>query len=168
MRRSVERGASAVEFALIVPVLLALLFGIIDFGFWFADSINVRQGVREGARIGSVATPNNVGNSDSCGLASGGSPNMRRLACKTKAMIGAVSGPAYVKVDAPASWSQGESLLVCGMVQANGVTGVSPLPRGGIVRSKVVMSVELATPGQTEADASTSLPAGLNWNWCVR
>ncbi len=45
-----ERGASAVEFAIILPVLMVLIFGIIDYGFFFFDSIGLRQGSREAAR----------------------------------------------------------------------------------------------------------------------
>src|SRR5687768_15944686 len=45
-----DRGAAAVEFALVVPILLALMVGIVDYGLWFGDSLNARQGVDEGAR----------------------------------------------------------------------------------------------------------------------
>ena len=33
----------------------ALVFGIIDYGLWFSDSLSTRQGVREAARQGVVA-----------------------------------------------------------------------------------------------------------------
>ncbi|MGO4360840.1 TadE/TadG family type IV pilus assembly protein [Terrabacter sp. RAF57] len=45
-----ERGASAVEFALVAPVLLALVLGIIEFGNWFNQQITVTSAAREGAR----------------------------------------------------------------------------------------------------------------------
>ena len=50
-----ERGAAAVEFALVVPVLVALLLGILDYGMIFTDSVSVRNGVREAARKGVVS-----------------------------------------------------------------------------------------------------------------
>jgi TadE-like protein len=53
-RRSDERGAVAVEFALILPVLAAMVFGIIEFGFFFAQSASLAHGAREGARMGVV------------------------------------------------------------------------------------------------------------------
>jgi len=34
----------------VAPLLFIMLFGIIDYGIWFADSIGMRQGVREAAR----------------------------------------------------------------------------------------------------------------------
>ena len=44
------RGAAAVELALVSTILFTLLFAIVDYGLWFNDSLNTRQGVREGAR----------------------------------------------------------------------------------------------------------------------
>ena len=54
-RRRGEKGASAVEFALVLPVLLAILFGIIEFGFVFNNQISLNQAVREGARVDAVS-----------------------------------------------------------------------------------------------------------------
>jgi len=49
-----DEGASAVEFALILPLLLVLLFGIIDYGWWFGETLGLRSGVREVARLAAV------------------------------------------------------------------------------------------------------------------
>ena len=49
-----ERGAAAVEFAIILPVLLLVMFGIIEFGTLMYDQIMVTNAAREGARWGSV------------------------------------------------------------------------------------------------------------------
>jgi len=49
-----ERGASMVEFALVAPLLLILLFGIMESGWSFSHLLEVRHGAREGARL--VAT----------------------------------------------------------------------------------------------------------------
>ncbi len=45
-----ERGASAVEFGLIVPLLLVLLVGIIEFGHAFQVQGTLSAAAREGAR----------------------------------------------------------------------------------------------------------------------
>lgn len=50
----VERGASAVEFALILPVLLTIVFGLIEFGFVFNAQISLAQATREGVRVAAV------------------------------------------------------------------------------------------------------------------
>ena len=50
-----ERGQSLVEFALVVPVLLLLLFGIIDFGASFLTaSLTIDHAGREAARAASI------------------------------------------------------------------------------------------------------------------
>ena len=49
-----ECGAAIVEFAIIFPVLIVLLFGMIDFGRAFFIRNNLVAAVREGARVGSV------------------------------------------------------------------------------------------------------------------
>jgi Flp pilus assembly protein TadG len=50
-----ERGAAAVEFALVVPILLLLTFGIISFGFMLSFRQSVSQAAAEGARAAAVA-----------------------------------------------------------------------------------------------------------------
>jgi Flp pilus assembly protein TadG len=45
-----ERGAAAVEFALVVPVLLLLLLGIIEFGRAYNTQISLTHAARETAR----------------------------------------------------------------------------------------------------------------------
>jgi len=45
-----ERGAAAVEFALILPVFIILLFGIIEFGAAYNAQILVTNAAREAAR----------------------------------------------------------------------------------------------------------------------
>ena len=49
-----QRGATAVEFAIIAPVLFMIIFGIIGFGIAFMQLQTIRGAVREGARISAV------------------------------------------------------------------------------------------------------------------
>ena len=49
-----ERGASAVEFALVVIPLLMVIAGIVNFGFVFAQQLSLDNAVRAGARAGVV------------------------------------------------------------------------------------------------------------------
>ena len=50
----IEEGQNIVEFALLLPVLMWILMGIIQFGFIFAIYITLNNSVREGARWGSI------------------------------------------------------------------------------------------------------------------
>lgn len=52
-----DRGAAAVEFAIVLPLFLTLVLGTIDFGYFFYVSEVVTNAAREGARAGSVADP---------------------------------------------------------------------------------------------------------------
>lgn len=49
-----ERGASAVEFAIIASLLLLILFGTVTFGLVFNRYQGLQASAREGARIGSL------------------------------------------------------------------------------------------------------------------
>ena len=60
MRRRTDEGAAAVEMALLLPILLIIVFGIIDFGRAYNTQIALTQGAREGVRglaLGTVTDP---------------------------------------------------------------------------------------------------------------
>src|SRR3989304_8387826 len=59
MKKSIRReeGATAVEFALVFPLLCLLVFGIIAFGIAFMQLQTARGAVREGARAAAVYSP---------------------------------------------------------------------------------------------------------------
>ena len=46
-----QRGAELIEFALVLPLLLLLVLGIVDFGFLFQRLEVVTNAAREGARL---------------------------------------------------------------------------------------------------------------------
>ncbi|MGZ8757870.1 MAG: TadE family protein [Aeromicrobium sp.] len=150
------------EFALVSLIFFPLLFGMIDYGLWFNDSLNARQGVREGARMGVVGAF-----SDGTSACDSQTGDMAKLKCNTKNQVGSMSGPTYVmaKVD-PLGWGKGKPLIVCAMVKANGVTGLVPLPNDRIIRSKTRMSIELSTALTGATSASDAPPSGADWSWC--
>jgi hypothetical protein len=49
-----HKGSTAVEFALVFPVFLILVFGIIDFGRYFFVQHTIQYATREGARFALV------------------------------------------------------------------------------------------------------------------
>jgi Flp pilus assembly protein TadG len=53
-RRTLESGQTLAEFALVVPLLLLLVFGTIEFGRVLNAYIVVTNGAREGARYGAT------------------------------------------------------------------------------------------------------------------
>lgn len=50
-----DRGAAAVEFALVVPLLLALVFSIVDLGFAINRYTVLNNATREGVRAASLS-----------------------------------------------------------------------------------------------------------------
>jgi Flp pilus assembly protein TadG len=47
-----NKGAAAVEFAIVLPLLILILFGIIEFSVAFFDKAVITNASREGARVG--------------------------------------------------------------------------------------------------------------------
>jgi len=68
-RSNREKGASLVEFAVVLPLLLLLLFGIMEMGWLFAQQVEVRNAAREGARMAVVDYPQ-PGDGDSSAIVS--------------------------------------------------------------------------------------------------
>ena len=52
--RSRDRGASLVEFALVIPLLTLFLFGIVQFGIAYDKQQSINSGAREGARLAAL------------------------------------------------------------------------------------------------------------------
>ncbi|MBS0265744.1 MAG: pilus assembly protein [Planctomycetes bacterium] len=55
-RRNLRRGAAAIEFAIVLPVLLVALLGMTDFGRFSYTAVAVANAARSGAEYGSMNT----------------------------------------------------------------------------------------------------------------
>ena len=53
-----QRGAAAVEFAVVLPLLVVLVFGMIEFGIMFYNKAVITNASREGARAGITGLTN--------------------------------------------------------------------------------------------------------------
>ncbi|MBO1267217.1 TadE/TadG family type IV pilus assembly protein [Arthrobacter cavernae] len=67
-----ERGAVAVEFALVAPILLLIIVAIVEFSFFYNLQISVTQAAREAART--MAVTNDSGKAQAAGVA--GAPSI--------------------------------------------------------------------------------------------
>ena len=61
-----RRGSAAVEFALVMPVLMAILMGIIDYGWFYLKESLVADALRVGVRAGSLQAPADEDASGAC------------------------------------------------------------------------------------------------------
>src|SRR5437016_8854858 len=50
-----EQGQTMVEFAVVLPILIVLLFGIVQFGILFNNYVTLTDAVRAGARAAAVS-----------------------------------------------------------------------------------------------------------------
>jgi Flp pilus assembly protein TadG len=57
-REARDSGAAAVEFALVLPVLLLVVFAIIDFGRMYWEQVTLTSAAREGVRIAALGESN--------------------------------------------------------------------------------------------------------------
>ncbi|RKO25566.1 pilus assembly protein [Pseudarthrobacter phenanthrenivorans] len=55
MPEASERGAAAVEFAIILPVLLTLVLGIMEFGRAYNTQLSLTHAAREGVRVMAIS-----------------------------------------------------------------------------------------------------------------
>ncbi len=135
-----------------MPILFLVMFGILQYGLYFNDSLNTRQGVREAARQGVVRNFTAPGCSGT---------DMEKLRCAAVQQIDALTGAEYVKVVRPATWARAQPLIVCALVKTDGGVGLLPMPNNGWIVSSTQMSIEQdATPLPTGTTTSDSLPAG--------
>jgi hypothetical protein len=182
--RRAEGGAAVVEFALILPILILLLFGTVDVAFILNDTTKLRSAVRETGRRAALgtseygqqicpltgATFTTVGRrvestkilclSKFYGLDSGGLNVRSATRVYTFAADGTPSASRNQNFD------EGNGLVVCGQIESKSRTKLlSSMLDGKIIKSKVVMRIASpVTNGPGEAQ-ETSLPGG-NWSWC--
>jgi len=118
-----ESGAAAVEFALILPIFILLVFGLIQYGFYFWTAETANSSAREVARRMAVGDCWSAGAREA--FASGHAPRITALS----------AAPDITTVSA------GEEFTVS--VTADGdLMGLLPLPGGGDVTRNYVARLE--------------------------
>jgi len=153
-----ERGNALVEFAIVVPLMLLLVFGIIEWGVFLNRKIDLTQGVREAGRQAAVASY--AGGLSSCVP---GSPTAQ-LVCLAHNRIGV--GGVAVHVIAPTTNAVGSQFALCATYQATPVTGLmSPfLPK--YMHTETIMRLEQA-PANGLTTGGDADPEGDNWSSCA-
>ena len=120
-----DRGAALVETAVVAPILLLLIFGIVEFGLLFGVKLDVSQGAREAARLAAVnyqATDGSAGSTQTTEIVAATCARME-LADSSSVTISLPSGSAIgevvqVQISSPAepvtgvfdSWLSGTSV----------------------------------------------------------
>ena len=123
-RRGRSSGQALVEFALVLPVLAALIFGIVDFGFAFNSYIELRSGSREGARLAAV---NNGCNTTASGCSTGATAQRTDLIADTRDRITGLADADDVEIGISfpdGAKTAGNSVAVCLVYPFESVTGL--------------------------------------------
>lgn len=171
-RASGSRGAALVEFALIVPVLFLVLFGVIEFGIALNDYQSIRQGVREGARQAVVQQEGSSPRQD-CTTATAPA-SVKKVICLTKDRIG-LGDEVRVRVRYTAPLGSGGdygSIEVCAQRNVEPFTGAIPAIDGIHLKSSIEMRLEDDLADETVLYGTSygdPAPTGGNWTWsgCV-
>jgi Flp pilus assembly protein TadG len=71
-----DGAAALVEMALVLPILLLLVFGVMEMGWAFSQNLDVRHGARETARLAAVNYGSGAGNPQSDSLIAEGCDRM--------------------------------------------------------------------------------------------
>jgi Flp pilus assembly protein TadG len=103
-----ERGVIAVEFALIVPMLLMLLLGIVEFGFGYHAWDATQNAAREGARLGAV-DPNP---SEIIARVRGTTDFLDQANLSVTVQCSVASGPFGTCNPDPSRWNEGDIIRV--------------------------------------------------------
>lgn len=124
-----ERGSNLVEFAIIVPVLLMLVFGAIDFGLAYNNSLALRAGAQEGVRAAAVGTFGGVSTCSLSGIPLGVTQDpTRQLMCLTKSRIGLPANSTSLRVSFvdpagnPSTYDIGNYVRICARIPMQSAT----------------------------------------------
>lgn len=158
-----DGGAALVEFALVMPVLFLLLFGMVEFGLNLNDYEAVRQGVRDSARQAVVA---DYGSGSCAPVSATAAANSDAVRCTTKKAAG-VSGLAvkvvFTDLNGATDFNT-DKVKVCAQVKAKSITGImAPFLTSVYLKSNVEMRAE---KNLVLANSEDSPPSGGSWAWC--
>ena len=118
-------GTALVEFTLILPLFLMLLFGIIDFGRAYSASVTLTNAVREGARYGITGQ------------------TAANIQSRTKTAAGPYNDGNLTVTVTNAQGTAGTSLVVQGSYQFSFLTplvGIAKLVSGGTLPSTLTLT----------------------------
>ncbi len=163
-----------VELAIILPIFLLLVFGVIQFGITYNNMITLRQGTREAARQGAVG---NFGSTTSCSLTGvTGSPStdIQKLMCLAKQQIGLSYANTRVKIlsgsadfTSSGTFQKGEAIIVCVEYPVDAMAKfVTPVLGSAVLKTKTSMRIETSYTNAETGGQETALSGG-NWGWCT-
>jgi Flp pilus assembly protein TadG len=123
-----ERGAALVEFALVVPLLMAVLLGIFTGGVAYFQKLTIVEAVREGARYGAAY------------LTGTGAAELASWEAAVKARVSEAAGGTLSGSEVCAKLVQATRGSDCGLADPPGASGETTVR---LVKVSAVKQIEL-------------------------
>jgi len=162
-----EHGSALVEFTIVMPLLMLLIFGVVEFGLAYSNKIAVRQGA-----VGNFGPAFTTG--APCYLTGAGtaSAHVKNLMCLAKSEIGIDNEKTRVKIlsgspdfTAPGTFAHTDSIVVCAQTPLDSVSGLfAPFLGGTVLHSKTSIRIEVSD--LVESGGAETPPEGGDWSWC--
>ena len=134
-----DEGAVLVEFAIVVPLFLLLLFGVVEFGWAFYQKLDVRSGANEGARLAAVNYKTTASPS--------ASDQATQIVNATCARMGDASSDIKIRITHPSGTAVGSTFTITVNKQLDSLTGFF----GGLIDGR---DVSETVQGRLEQAAS--------------
>jgi Flp pilus assembly protein TadG len=130
-RRNPEQGGAAVEFALVLPLFCAVLFGTVDYGWYFYQKFTLAAAVRDGLRTGVTISQSVTGTGSCANVAV-----TRALADMTQAGL---NPPANMFTTSVGSSFPTKTLTLSGTYAFTPLVNFVPLPTHGMTYAMTMM-----------------------------
>lgn len=177
-----SRGTTVVEFALILPIFLVLVFGIFEYGFRMDQINSVRTGAAETARAASVGAWGDHSPCPSPGLPANSAA--AKLVCLAKANTGLAEvhnnpdNPTEIKEEdkirvaivlGSGGYEVGGQVIVCMQYQLQSISGLNELVgmTDQVTFTKSPMRIDNLNAAQPLAAGQEEPLPGANWSECT-
>jgi len=133
-RRNRQGGGAAVEFAIVLPLFCAVLFGTIDYGWYFFQKFTLASAIRDGVRTGVTVAENSTPDSYSTAV----------TAAKVILDAGALPSTSVTFTGSYGSANPTRTLTVAGSYTFKPLVGFVKTPSAAITYS-MTMLLEIQT-----------------------
>jgi hypothetical protein len=158
-----SRGTTIVEFAIVLPIFLALVFGIFEYGMRMHEVNAIRTGSEEGARAAAVGGPHGFTPEPGCNLTGIGSGTAAAdVICYTKERTGLDPAKTRVSVSTDGGYAIGADIVICVQYQHESITGLTEIVPLGDRTGSAQHQARIDNLGEDPTGAETGFGSWAN------